>query len=52
VFKFAKGLVERLDDPASWRLVNRNKLAELGVKVLSSIQKIDDDLIEKIASLI
>jgi len=52
VLKFAKGVVERPDDPASWRLVDRNKLAELGVKVLPGIQKIDDDLIEKIASLI
>jgi len=52
VLKFAKGVVERPDDPASWRLVDRNKLAELGVKVLPGIQKIDDDLIERIASLI
>jgi len=52
VLKFAKGVVERPDDPASWRLVDRNKLAELGVKVLPGIQKIDDELIERIASLI
>ena len=51
VVKFARGVLENPDNPRRWKLVTREVLAQLGVKVLPGPQKIDDKVIEKVVNL-
>jgi len=51
VVNFARGVLENLDNPRAWKLVTREVLAQLGVKVLPGPQKIDDKVVEEIVKL-
>ena len=48
----AGGVVEDPDDPAKWRLPDRRRLEELGVRILPGVQTVKPELAEKLADLL
>jgi len=50
--KAAEGVVESPNDPAKWRLPDRRRLEELGVRILPGIQTVKPELAEKLAELL
>lgn len=50
--KVAEGVIESPNDPAKWRLPDRRRLEELGVRILPGIQTVKPELAEKLAELL
>ena len=47
----AGSVVESPNDPARWRLPDRRRLEELGVRILPGVQTVKPELAEKLAAL-
>lgn len=52
VARFARGILEYPENPKKWRLIDRHKLVEIGIKVLPGTQKIPDEVIDKVIELL
>ena len=44
--------MESPNDPAKWRLPDRRRLEELGVRILPGVQTVKPELAEKLADLL
>jgi len=50
--KAAEGVIESPNDPTKWRLPDRQRLEELGVRILPGIQTMKPEPAEKLAELL